>query len=184
MITTERLILRKFTPDDSDAFGAMNGDPQVMRYFPAIMTREASDGFLKRAIENWETVGFSWFALEMRDSGKLIGFTGLSRPPYETPFTPCVEIGWRLVPSAWGKGLACEAAHASLTFGFSDLAMDEIVSFTTVTNQPSQNLMKRIGMHRNPMDNFDHPMLANDHPLRAHVLYRLSREEWLATRAR
>ncbi len=183
MIKTERLILRKFTPDDADAFAAMNADPQVMQYFPNVMSREGSDGFLEYEIQNWTDNGFSLFALEKRDTGEMIGFTGLSRPSYETPFTPCVEIGWRLVPSAWGKGLASEAAQASLAFGFAGLGLEEIVSFTTATNLPSQNLMKRIGMTRNPADDFDHPKLTSDHPLLRHVLYRLSREEWLATRA-
>lgn len=181
MIETERLILRKFTSADADAFAAMNADPQVMRYFPGVMSRADSDGFLARLMEMSEQSDVSLYALEMRDTGKMIGFTGLSRPTYETPFTPCVEIGWRLIPSAWGKGLACEAARASLVFGFVDLGLAEIVSFTTVANQPSRKLMERLNMTRDPADDFDHPKLANDHPLVRHVLYRLSLEEWLAS---
>jgi RimJ/RimL family protein N-acetyltransferase len=105
----------------------------------------------------------------------FIGFVGLSVPTFEAHFTPCVEIGWRLAQEHWGQGYATEAARAAIDFGFQKFELSEIVSFTVPDNLRSRAVMERIGMTRSPADDFDHPALPENHPLRRHVLYRKSR---------
>ena len=109
----------------------------------------------------------------------FVGFVGLSVPTFEAHFTPCVEVGWRLARAHWGRGYATEAAGAALTFGFSDVGLDEVVSFTVPHNRPSRRVMQRLGMRRDPAEDFEHPSLPEGHPLRRHVLYRLHRDHWL-----
>ena len=174
-IETERLILRRFKPEDTEAMTAINADPNVIEFFPTTMSREASIAHLKRTSDHWKTNGFGLLALELRQTGQMIGFTGLTIPTYTVPASPCVEIGWRLSPDAWGKGLAFEAAQACLQWGFSELGLNEIVSFTYEGNARSSNLMDRLGMHHDIADDFDHPMLPADSALLRHVLYRLAR---------
>jgi RimJ/RimL family protein N-acetyltransferase len=179
-ITTDRLLLRRWRDGDRAAFAAMNADPQVMRYFPRTATRAESDAFIDRMEISFEQQGFGFWAVEMRESGAFIGFVGLAVPGFEAPFTPCVEIGWRLVAHAWNQGFATEAARASLAFGFESLDLPSIVAFTAVPNAPSRRVMEKLGMTRNPADDFDHPRIAAGHPLRRHVLYRIDRARFAA----
>jgi RimJ/RimL family protein N-acetyltransferase len=180
-LTTDRLLLRQWVDADREPFAAMNADPAVMEHFPATMTREQSDALVDRIIEGWGTHGFGLWALEVRETGRFIGFTGLSVPGFEAHFTPAVEVGWRLSKDAWGNGYATEAARASLAYGFGPAGLAEIVSFTTTTNVPSQRVMQRIGMSHDPADDFDHPRLEQGHRLQRHVLYRISRAQWEAS---
>ena len=114
----------------------------------------------------------------LKGDGAFAGVTGLAVPRFEAPFTPCVEIGWRLAPAHWGQGYATEAARAALAFGFKTAGLEEIVSFTVPANLPSRSVMERLGMTRRPEDDFDHPALPSGHELRRHVLYRLRRADW------
>ena len=175
MIQTERLILRQWRPDDIPAFVAMNADPRVMEFFASTLTEAQSIAFAGRVAEHFAEKGFGWWAVEVRSGMPFAGFVGLSVPRFEAHFTPCVEIGWRLAHAAWGKGYATEAARAALAHGFEVLKLEEIVSFTTVANIRSRAVMEKIGMHRDPADDFDHPSLAEGHPQRPHVLYRKAR---------
>ena len=179
-LQTERLIIRPWKEKDREPFARLNADPEVMQYFPSVLTREKSDALIETARDRTRTDGFCFSPIEEKATSKFLGFVGLSRPRYATPlpFDPCVEIGWRLDRSAWGKGYATEAAKAWLGFGFETLGLDEIVSFTAVTNERSQKVMKRLGMQRDPDDDFLHPAIEPGHPLEPHVLYRLSRAEW------
>ena len=113
--------------------------------------------------------------MEIQNVASLAGFVGLSVPSFEAHFTPCVEIGWRLAAEHWGRGYATEGARAVLTFGFQTLTLGEIVSFTVPGNARSRQVMERIGMVHGPADDFDHPALPEEHPLRRHVLYRIAR---------
>ena len=180
-IKTDRLILRRFRADDATVFATLNADPLVMRYFPAVLTREQSDDFLTRILTYYDTHPDGWFAVEA--DGEFIGFSGIVEIGYDAPFTPATEIGWRLIPSAWGKGYATEAARACLQYGFDIVGLDEIVAMTTHQNTPSQRVMQRLHMTRDPADDFDHPRLDPDSHLLRHVLYRLTREQWLASAA-
>jgi RimJ/RimL family protein N-acetyltransferase len=174
-LTTDRLLLRPWTDADRGPFAAMNSDPAVMEHFPAMMTHEESDAFVDRIGAQLAEWGFGLWALEVRDTGRFIGFTGLSRPSFEAHFTPAVEIGWRLSKDAWGNGYATEAARAALAYGFGPAGLDEIVSFTATTNLPSQRVMQRIGMTHDESDDFDHPRVPAGHRLQRHVLYRITR---------
>jgi ribosomal-protein-alanine N-acetyltransferase len=180
VIRTERLILRPWREDDLEAMAAINADPLVARYLPGPMTRAETEAMLWRKREHLATHGFTSFAVEVPGVAPCIGFVGLQVPNFEAHFMPAVEIGWRLASAHWGKGYATEGAKAALRFGFEDLNLDQIVSFTVPANQPSWAVMERIGMTRDPKDDFDHPRMADGHPLRRHLLYRLKRTDWAA----
>ncbi|WP_067338394.1 GNAT family N-acetyltransferase [Stappia indica] len=178
VIETERLILRPWADEDREPFAALNGDPQVMRYFPSVLQRAESDAMVETARQRVLEDGFCFQPAAIKETGRFIGFVGLNRPRHALPFAPCVEVGWRLSRDAWGHGYASEAARAWLRFGFETLGLEEIVSFTTVTNTPSRRVMERIGMERDEAGDFDHPALDPEHPLVRHVLYRLKAEHW------
>lgn len=171
---TKRLILRPFADSDRDAFAAMNADPEVMAHFPAPLSRAESDALMDAIEEKRARFGFSFDAIER--SGELIGFCGLSVPKTALPFSPCVEIGWRLTRRAWSKGYASEAARDALARAFGPLGLDEVVSFTPTTNHLSMAVMTRIGMVRDRDGDFRHPVVAPSHPLSIHVLYRIGKE--------
>ena len=180
-LQTERLLLRGWTAADRGPFAALNADPEVARYLSGPMSRAESDALADRIEAGFAATGFGLWAMEVTATGELIGFTGLSRPRFDAHFMPAVEIGWRLARPVWGYGYATEAARAALEYGFGPAGLNEIVSFTTRTNARSRAVMDRLGMTHDPADDFDHPMLAQDHPLRPHVLYRLTRPQWRAT---
>jgi RimJ/RimL family protein N-acetyltransferase len=174
-LKTDRLLLRRWRPSDRGPFAAMNADPRVMEHFPAPLPREESAAAAERIARHFDGHGFGLWAIEVPNVVPFAGFVGLSVPAFTAPFTPCVEVGWRLVHGCWGRGYATEGARAALTFGFETLGLDEIVSFTTSTNTRSIRVMERLGMTHDASDDFDHPNLPPDHPLRRHVLYRLRR---------
>jgi RimJ/RimL family protein N-acetyltransferase len=180
-LESARLLMRQWHDDDLPAFAQMCADPQVMRYFPETLSRLQSAALIGRIRGHFAELGFGLWALERKDTGEFIGFTGLGVVAFEAPFTPAVEIGWRLAREHWGYGYASEAAWTALRCGFERLGVDQIVSFTSVANEPSQKVMQAIGMQRDPADDFQHPALADDHPLKPHVLYRISRQQWLET---
>jgi len=177
-VRTSRLLLRPWREGDLDDFAALNADPRVMEFLPKSLNRQESDAMAARIAEHFDRHGFGLWAVEAPDIASFIGYVGLSIPRFEAHFTPCVEIGWRLAYEHWGHGFATEAAHTALAFGFTTLRLDEIVSFTVPANGRSRRVMERIGMTRAPADDFEHPSLPPGNPLRAHVLYRLSRSEW------
>ena len=174
-LTTERLRLRHWRDADRAGFAALNADPEVMRHFIAPLDGEQSDALLRRIDDVLDQRGWGLWALEERARVQLLGFTGLAPVPFTAPFTPAVEIGWRLVRSHWGRGLASEAARASLAYGFDELALAEVVAFTFTGNERSRAVMRRIGMTHDPADDFEHPVIPEGHPLRPHVLYRRQR---------
>jgi RimJ/RimL family protein N-acetyltransferase len=180
-LESARLLLRQWRDEDLPEFAAMCADPQVMRYFPATMSRLESASLIGRIRGHFAEHGYGLWALQRKDSGQFIGFTGLNVVGFDAPFTPATEIGWRLAREHWGLGYASEAAWTALRCGFDRLPLKEVVAFTTQTNLPSEKVMQAIGMHHDPADDFDLPRLEADHPLRRHVLYRISREQWLQT---
>lgn len=153
----------------------MNADPRVMAHFPAPLDRSESDALADRADAHLAEHGWGLWALEVaagEDAGRFAGFTGLAVPRFEAHFTPCVEVGWRLPRWAWGRGYATEAASEALRVAVDDLGLEEVVSFTAATNDRSRAVMARLGMTRDPADDFDHPALPPGHRLRPHVLHR------------
>jgi len=173
-LTGDRVVLRRWRQDDRPAFAALNDDPRVMEFFPKRLTRIESDAMVDRIEEHFNKQGFGLWAVELRRGAPFIGFTGLSMPRFDAHFTPCVEIGWRLAFDHWGRGYASEAARLALDYGFDTAALPEIVSFTAATNLRSRAVMERLGMHRDPTEDFDHPQIEG--PLQLHVLYRLRRD--------
>lgn len=175
---TPRLRLMLWQDRHLAPFAAMNADPEVMRFFPAVQTAEQTRDMVDRWRAQFEAQGWSNWAVELKGSGEFIGFIGLSIPRHPLPFSPCVEIGWRLARPYWHKGYATEGAKACLGVGFEVLHLDEIVSFTAVANLPSRSVMERIGLVNTGRD-FDHPALPKGSPLRRHCLYAIDRERWL-----
>ncbi|MDQ6688825.1 MAG: GNAT family N-acetyltransferase [Actinomycetota bacterium] len=180
-LVTPRLLLRQWREDDLAPFHAMSTDPVVMEHFPALSTYDQTREALSRHRDQLLRGKPGLYAVERRDNHEFIGFTGLAAPAFQSGFTPCVEIGWRLVPEAWGNGFATEGARACLAHGFDVLGLDEIVSFTSRANLRSQAVMRRLGMHTDPADDFDHPDIAAGHPLAPHVLYRIRVAQWRET---
>ncbi|MEV5573034.1 GNAT family N-acetyltransferase [Spirillospora sp. NPDC052269] len=174
-LRSERLILRHWRDEDRAPFAALNADPEVMEYFPNLMTRPESDALLDRLETAINERGFGFWALEVAETGRFIGFTGLSVPRFDAHFTPTVEVGWRLTRESWGHGYASEAARRSLDHAFTELGLSEVVAFTAEKNARSRAVMHRIGMTHDPADDFDHPALPEGSPLRRHVLYRANR---------
>ena len=172
ILETDRLILRRWRPTDRLPFTRLNADLRVMEHFPALLTPAESREMIDRIEAHFVRYGFGLWAVELRATGDFTGFVGLNVPTFDAPFTPCVEIGWRLAPEFWGHGLATEGARAVLHHAFVDLALPEIVAFTVPANHRSRSVMEKLSMTHNPADDFDHPRLPNGHPLRRHVLYR------------
>ena len=182
-LRTERLLLRQWRDEDLEPFAELNGDPETMRFFPAPPSREESDAFAARERRQIEEEGWGLWAVEVVGGAGFIGFVGLARPSFEARFTPAVEVGWRLARDHWGHGYATEAGRDALAHGFEALGLEEIVSFTSPLNEPSWRVMQRLGMSHDPADDFEHPRVPAGHPLRLHVLYRLSRADWAVSRA-
>jgi ribosomal-protein-alanine N-acetyltransferase len=178
-LRTERLLLRHWRDSDREPFAAMNAHEEVMEHFVATRTRSESDEMIDWIESSFDAAGFGLWAVEVTATGEFIGFTGLVAPSFEAHFTPAVEVGWRLARPAWGHGYATEAARASLAFGFHEAGLEEIVAMTATTNVRSQAVMKRLGMTRDPADDFDHPRIDPAHPLARHVLYRISADQLL-----
>jgi RimJ/RimL family protein N-acetyltransferase len=172
-IQTDRLLMRRWVDSDREPFAALNGDAQTMRYFPATLDRAASDALVDRIEAQFRLLGYGLWALEIAETGKFIGFTGLNGPISDgIPGAGGVEIGWRLARRAWHQGYATEAARAALTCAFTIAGLSEIWSFTAVLNEPSQAVMRRIGLTE--IARFDHPRIAAGHPLRPHVMFHLA----------
>lgn len=179
VLRTERLLLREWREGDLEPFAALNADPLVMRYLPRPLTRQESDDFVRSRIHpSFAAHGFGLWAVERLDTGVFIGFVGLTEQTFQAPFTPAVEVGWRLARAQWGHGFATEAARASIDLGFGEAGLTEIVSMTVPANRRSRAVMDRLGMTRDTEADFDHPRVPTGSPLVAHVLYRLTRERW------
>lgn len=176
-LTTERLTLRPWTPADREPFAELNADPEVMEHFPSILDRAASDALADRFETRMAHQGWGLWVVDAQ--GRFAGMAGLNPVPPEVRAllrgNPPVEVGWRFARWAWGHGWATEAAQAAVRHGFDMLGLKEIVSFTAAGNLRSRAVMERLGMTHDQADDFDHPALADDSPLRHHVLYRLPR---------
>ena len=182
-LTTARLLLREWRDADREPFAELNADPRVAEFLSGTRDRAASDAFVDGIIARWFSDGHGLWAVERREDEAFLGFVGLAAPSFEAAFTPCVEVGWRLAPAAWGHGYATEGARAAVRFGFEDIGLEEIVSFTVPDNVRSRAVMERLGMTHDPADDFDHPSFSDGHRLRRHVLYRLRRATWRTSSA-
>ncbi|HEX7887577.1 MAG TPA: GNAT family N-acetyltransferase [Phenylobacterium sp.] len=175
MIETERLILRAFREDDRAAFAEINAHPDVGAWLAGGLDRAQSDALMDRLAAHIATHGFGLFAAERKTDGRLVGAVGPMVMADDLPVPGGIELGWRLHPDAQGAGLATEGARAARDWAFANLAVDQVLAITAERNVRSQAVMRRIGMARDPADDFDHPRLAEGHPLRRHVLFRVGR---------
>ena len=178
-LETNRLVLRQWKATDLAVFAELNADPEVMAYFPNTLSQDQSDAVAHKCKSFIAKKGWGFWAVELKSTKEFIGFVGLYEPDDDLPCSPCVEIGWRLLKQHWGNGYATEAANTSLDYAFNTLNLDQVVSFTAVSNKPSRAVMERIGM-QNSQQNFMHPALAKSHPLAEHVFYALRRSNWLS----
>lgn len=174
-LRTKRLLLRRWQPTDLPPFAALNADAAVMEYLPAPLSRAASAALIERIEACFDANGYGLWAVELPGQAPCVGFIGLAPVDFDVFFAPAVEVGWRLARSSWGRGLATEGALAALTFGFEQCGLPAVVSFTAQGNRRSRAVMERLGMRRDPAEDFDHPLLPAGDPLRRHVLYRLDR---------
>ena len=174
-LRTPRLVLRSWRDPDLPPFAAMNADPEVRRWFPGVLTRRESDDQAARLRLHDEEHGFGFWAVEVPGAAPFIGFVGLLAVRFPAPFTPAVEIGWRLARAHWGCGYATEAAAACLAHAFGPFGLSEVVAFTLPGNAASRRVMEKTGMSHDPVDDFDHPDLPDGHAMRRHVLYRIAR---------
>jgi RimJ/RimL family protein N-acetyltransferase len=176
-IRTQRLVLREWRDDDAEPHWVMSADAAVMEYVGGPVSRAESDAMMRRCRAR-RAAGVGPWAVEVPGVAPFIGFVGLARTSFEAPFTPCVEVMWRLAREYWGQGYAAEAARATLREGFELHGLDSVVSFTVPANARSWRVMERIGMTRSPAEDFDHPLIPVTSPLRRHLLYRVRLEEW------
>ncbi|MGN7410238.1 GNAT family N-acetyltransferase [Sporosarcina sp. SAFN-010] len=173
-LETARLILRDWKETDLEPFRRLNEDEEVMTYFPASLTYEETNAFYQAIISEIKECGFGLYAVEEKTNREFIGLIGFHRATFDADFTPCIEIGWRLKKEAWGKGYATEGAAACLEYGFTELNFTDVYSFTANINQPSKNVMRKIGM--NFIGNFDHPKVKEGSSLKKHVLFHINRK--------
>lgn len=181
VLTGSRLRLRPWCRSDLDPFAAMSADPAVMRHLLPLPDRAACAAVIERFERHRDEHGFTFWAIEVPGLCPFIGFAGLLRVGFEAPFTPAVEIGWRLASAHWGQGYATEAANLALRHGFEDHGLRQIVALTVPDNSRSRRVMQRLGMRHDPRDDFDHPRVPDGHPLKRHVLYRLDRADYSTT---
>lgn len=159
--------------DDLSVMSQINADKRVMEFFPSTKSVADTQAFIESQQRAQKMEGYCFFAAEELATQTLIGFIGILKFQFDVDFAPGVEIGWRLGFDHWGQGYATEGAKAVLNFAFETKNISEIWSFTTMANQRSENVMKKIGLTKS--GTFEHPMVAMDNPLRPHVLYHISR---------
>jgi len=182
MLRTEQTLMRRWRASDLEPFAALNADADVMEHFPTLLTRAESDAMVERIEACFEQSGYGLWAVELPGEAAFVGFVGLWPVRPELPFAPALEIGWRLAAPYWGRGIATEAARAAMAFAFEDCDLDSLVSYTAATNVRSMRVMARLGMRREPADDFEHPQLEEGNPLRPHIVYRIDRARWESER--
>lgn len=180
VIATPRLVLRNWTDSEQDraAFHRLNSDAQVMRFFPYRLARAEADVRLGAIAARNAAHGFGWGTACLASTGEPVAFLGVARTSLDTLFGDAVEIGWRFLPEAWGKGLATEAAAALRDHAFGELGLASLIALAVPANSASLAVMARIGMHPVPSQDFDHPNVPDTHPhLKRHVCYRIGRTD-------
>ncbi len=176
-LTTQRLVLREWRDEDRQPYAELNADPEVMAHYPATLSRAQSDRHVERIAEHFATHGFGLWAVQRREDDRFIGFVGLQWVPFEEHFTPAVEVGWRLARDTWGQGYATEGARRAAQYAFEELGRSELLAMTQAGNTRSMAVMRRLGMTRDPADDFVYPP-AGEPGSEPFVLYRLHRDDF------
>ena len=177
ILETARLILRPWKTEDLAPFAHMNANAQVMQHFPQTLNTQESDALAEKFQQQIDLNGWGFWALELKQTGQFIGFTGLHFQPDLFEFSPCTEIGWRLAAEFWHQGYATEAAGECLRFAFEVLQLKTVKAFTAVQNKASENVMLRLGMQHQGY--FNHPKLNSNSPLLRHTLYCIKQADFL-----
>lgn len=171
-LKTNRLILRHWKESDLPLFYKLNSNPKVMEYFPFTLTKEQSDNMARKIQKELSEMSYGLWAVELKLNQTFIGFIGLHYQDFNTTFSPCIEIGWRLDFPFWGYGYATEGAKCALKYGINTLKIEEIVAFTPKINYRSRRVMEKLNMSYDSKDDFLHPKIPKGHPISEHVLYR------------
>lgn len=181
---TDRLILREWGEGDADRFYEIMNEPEVMRWLGGTQSREEWDAAHERILGYQRDYGFTFWIVERKADGEVLGFCGLKRAnaPGADAIADDVEIGWRLRQGAWGKGYAKEAAIASLDLAFGQFGAPYVIAMTALNNLPSQGLMKRLGMVRREDLDFSHQAFPTDSPVNPQIIYRIDAADWPAAR--
>lgn len=177
-IKTERLLLRPWNKEDLEPLAAMNGDPRVMQYFSSLTSHEECEASIQKYLEHIRKYGWGIWAVSLKDTGEFIGFMGLQHTSFQAPFTPAVEMRLRLAFPYWNKGYGTEGCKACLQCGFENILLQEIVSCVSIENRRARALVEKLGMSTAPEEDFDHPRVPKDHPLRRYALYRLKVKDY------
>ncbi len=177
LFTSERLGFRPWKEDDIDDLHTINSDPQVMRYFPNTLEREQTVAFIERMGLMYADHGYCYFAVELLSDPGVIGFVGIAYQDYEAPFTPGVDVGWRLHRHHWGKGYATEGGDRCLEFGFKQVGLETIWSVAPIANDASIHVMRKLGM--SSAGSFTHPKLTDYPELALCALYKMERKSYL-----
>lgn len=167
---SDRLGFRNWILDDIDKMHAINSDDKVMEFFPSIPTKEQTAEFIERMQKQFLDKGYCYFAVDKLEDNEFIGFIGLSEQTYIAAFTPCIDIGWRLIKKEWNKGFASEGAIECLNYAFNTLKLDCVFSIAPSINTKSEHIMTKIGMKK--QYEFEHPLLSNNPRLKTCVLYK------------
>lgn len=168
---SERLGFRNWQESDIPKMAKLNANPNVMEFFPSTQNETQTANFVHRMQQHCDEKGFCYFAVDILETGDFIGFIGMMSQDYEAPFTPCVDIGWRLVEQFWNNGYATEGANACLDFAFNTLKINTIISVASEINVNSTNVMRKIGMIK--IGNFEHPKLLGNERLKNCVWYEI-----------
>ncbi|MDH0082796.1 GNAT family N-acetyltransferase [Stutzerimonas stutzeri] len=176
-LETSRLRLRSWHDDDLEPLAQLCADPEVMRYDPALLSRDECAALMVRSRLHLLRHGFGLWALERKDSGAFIGYCGLVWAPSSVPGS-AVELRWGVACEQWGQGLVREAAQTALKCAFGALGLDEVVACVSQINEPGRQLLEGLGMRPEPATTFGHPDVSPEHPLHTQVLYRLRRDDW------
>ncbi len=166
-----RLGFRKWVNDDIIPFSEMNKDDEVMEFFPSTLSEEESTALVDKINEMFNQFGYGLYVVDKLETKEFIGFVGFWHPPFESDFTPCVEIGWRINKENWNNGYATEGAKECLRYGFNQLRFKEVYSFTSKVNTKSEKVMQKIGMYK--VKEFEHPKIKEGNELRSHILYKI-----------
>ncbi len=183
MLETDRLLLRPWRDNDIPTWVTMSSDSRVMEFYTALEDRATAEATAQRLRGFLDRDGFGCWACELKQTHRFIGIIALQMVPFDAPFTPALEIGWRLVPEVWGNGYATEGATAAMSLAFDVLKHDEVVAMTAAINIRSQRVMQRLGMSYDPRDDFMTPRVERGHRLAPHVLYRMPKSRWLSMTA-
>lgn len=170
---SKRLRFRRWIEEDRKSFSILNADEAVMEFFPELLTKEESDLFVDKIEDHFNKYGYGLWAVELIENSRFIGYIGFFNAEFESEFTPCIEIGWRLSKEYWNKGYATEGAKACLNYGFNLLHFESVHSFTAKINTKSINVMEKIGLEK--QSEFDHTKVDKNSNLKLHVLYKIDK---------